>query len=276
MKHTFVRKTLAVSFFCILLSVDGQVGINTKKPQSTLDVNGNVSIRNEFRVGGTPNTQGNPGTNNQILVSQGTGNAPQWKTAKVDFYEEGQYRSTASMAISDNTGINFGNANLGDNITTSNLNEDITGTTPIWTEIPGLASSFSITYGVNEVNFVFQTGVEMSNINNDTSKYVRYMCGIFIDNKLQGMRAGQINGVPQKNQKTQSIFTLNYTLENLSVGTHTAKIGCRRMASTLYGTNLIPHFAIGRPTTDGTQISNNFMMSSALKYDVFEMVTVTL
>ncbi|MGG7468803.1 hypothetical protein ACVVIH_07615 [Chryseobacterium arthrosphaerae] len=38
------------------------------------------------------------------------------------------------------------------------------------------------------------------------------------------------------------------------------------MASTLYGTNLIPHFAIGRPTTDGTQISNNFMMSSALKY----------
>ncbi|QUY53671.1 hypothetical protein [Chryseobacterium arthrosphaerae] len=167
-------------FFCILLSVHGQVGINTKKPQSTLDVNGNASVRNEFRVGGTPNTQGNPGTNNQILVSQGTGNAPQWKTAKVDFYEEDQYRSTASMAISDDTGINFGNANLGDNITTSNLNEDITGTTRIWTEIPGLASSFSITYGVNEVNFVFQTGVEMSNINNDTSKCVRYMCGILL------------------------------------------------------------------------------------------------
>ncbi|MDM1556068.1 hypothetical protein PYS58_06665 [Chryseobacterium indologenes] len=43
MKHTFVRNTLAISLFYILLPV-----INIKKPQSILNVNGNVSVRNEF------------------------------------------------------------------------------------------------------------------------------------------------------------------------------------------------------------------------------------
>jgi len=47
-----------------------QVGINTAAPQSTLDVNGDITLRNELRVGGTKTTNGNPGTNNQILVSQ--------------------------------------------------------------------------------------------------------------------------------------------------------------------------------------------------------------
>ena len=59
----------------------GNVGINTVNPLETLHVNGSLQLTNELSVGGTGTTAGNVGTNGQILVSKGIGNAPAWTTA---------------------------------------------------------------------------------------------------------------------------------------------------------------------------------------------------
>lgn len=247
-----------------------QVGINTNSPKSTLDINGDLTIRNELKVGGTASTAGNPGQDKYLLVSQGTGEAPQWKASKVGFYEAGEYRIMDSRFTTDQTGINFGNLSIGDGIATSTTGETLTQTTPKWTEITGLATAFNIHNADNRINMTFQTGIEMSDIGNNDNQFVRFACGIFVDDRLVSLRSDQINGVYGKGNKNQSIFTLNYIIQNLAVGPHIAKVGCRRITSSSSGY----HFAIGRTTTDGTQVANNFMLGSLLKFDVNEKVIV--
>jgi hypothetical protein len=56
----------------IRIDVVGNVGIGNILPTEKLDVTGNVKFSGELK----PN--GNAGTNGQLLVSQGTGAAPQW------------------------------------------------------------------------------------------------------------------------------------------------------------------------------------------------------
>lgn len=259
-------------FFAVFIStiMFSQVGINTSAPQSMLDINGNVTLRNELRVSGTKTTDGISGTNNQILVSQGDNVAPQWKTSKLGFYELNEYRITDSNATTDEVGINFGNSSVGDGVTTSVVGQSINSTNPVWTEITGLASSFNVANAVNRTNFLFQTGLEMSDIGNTTDQYVRFACGVFIDGTLRAIRADQINGINNKGHKNQSIFTLNYTVNNLAAGNHTVRVACRRITSSSTGF----HFAIGRTTTDGTQVANNFMLKSILKFDVSEQVKI--
>ncbi|MDG4651132.1 hypothetical protein V2E39_08195 [Chryseobacterium arthrosphaerae] len=254
----------------VIFMARSQVGINTTNPRSTLDINGDLTIRNELKVGGTTGTAGVPGLNNYLLVSQGSGAAPQWKASKVGFYEAGEYRIMESRFTTDQVGINFGNLSIGDGVATSTTGETLTQTNPKWTEITGLATSFNINNADNRVNLSFQTGVEMSDIGNNDSQFVRFACGIFVDNNLVSLRSDQINGIYGKGNKNQSIFTLNYIIQNLPVGPHVAKVGCRRITSSSSGY----HFAIGRTTTDGTQVANNFMLNSILKFNVNEKVIV--
>jgi len=266
-----MKKVLvAILSIAIGFTARSQVGINTNHPQSTLDINGDLTIRNELKVGGTNSTAGNPGQDKYVLVSQGTGTAPQWKASKVGFYEAGEYRIMESRFTTDQTGINFGNLSIGDGIATSTTGETLTQVSPKWTEIAGLATAFNINNVDNRINLSFQTGVEMSDIGNNDNQFVRFACGIFVDDQLVSLRSDQINGVYGKGNKNQSIFTLNYIIQNLAVGPHIFKVGCRRITSSNNGY----HFAIGRTTTDGTQVANNFMLGSLLKFDINEKVIV--
>lgn len=284
-------KYKSLFFFLLFVTFNAQVGINTTSPKSTLDVNGTITLRNELRVGGTKTTTGNPGTANQILVSQGDNVAPVWKTSKLGFYEVDEYRITQSDAKINETGINFSNTVVSPVYQTSDINDPFAGASgatpkPAWSELPmkansaasATATTFKIDNPVNKVDFVFQTAVEMSNTGAATDQFVRYACGIFIDNQLKAVRADQINGVVGKGQKNQAIFTLKYVVENLPVKplvngvrpTYDVKVGCRRITSSTAGY----FFAVGAPTTDGTQVVNNFMMKSILKYDVTEQVKI--
>lgn len=251
-------------------TVNSQVGVNNSSPQSMLDVNGDITLRNELKVGGTKTLAGNPGTDNQILVSQGDNTAPLWRTSKLNFYEQGEYRITGSNATTDEVGINFSNTSGGDNVTTSPIGQNITSANPAWTQIPGLATTFTVGNITNSINVVFQTGVEMSDIGAVNDQFIRFVCGVFIDDQLAALRADQINGVNGKTRKNQSIFTLNYVITNISPGTHSAKVACRRITSSAAGY----HLAIGRTTTDGTQVASNFMLKSILKFDVSELVKI--
>lgn len=227
-------------------------------------------MRKELRTGGTTSTTGDFGLDKQLLVSQGNGAAPQWKTSKVGFFEAGEYRVMESHFTTDQTGIDFGNASIGDGIATSNTGETIGQVSPKWTEIPSLATTFKISNTDNRINLSFQTGVEMSDVGNNSNEFVRFACGIFVDDVLVSLRADQINGIRGKGNKNQSIFTLNYVIENIAEGSHTAKVSCRRITSSSSGYD----FSVGRTTTNGTQVANSFMLGSILKFDVNEKVSV--
>lgn len=71
--------SLTISFL-ISLFYYAQVGIKTDTPQKTLHVNGSLQVTNELNVGGNANTPGNAGTSGQVLVSNGTGQAPSWQS----------------------------------------------------------------------------------------------------------------------------------------------------------------------------------------------------
>lgn len=250
----------------ISISMSAQVGINTTAPKSTLDVNGDINLRNELRVGGTKTTLGNPGTDNQLLVSQGDNATPQWKTSKLSFYEQGEYRITGSNAITDDTGIDFGSA-LGDGVPKNTIGENLT---TAWSVINGLTTSLKVNDPTNRINLYFQTGVEMSDVGDNPDRFVRFACGIFLDDKLAALRADQINGIRLKGQRNQSIYTLNYVVNNITPGTHTAKVACRRITSSNAGYN----FTIGRSISATNQIANNFMLRSILKFDISELVKI--
>ncbi|MDH2208371.1 hypothetical protein N5J53_15280 [Empedobacter sp. GD03644] len=266
-----MKKTKAFSLLLFLSKfVSAQIGIGTEVPQSSLDVNGNIMLRKELKVGGSKTTDGNAGNYNDILVSQGDGSAPLWKNAKVGFYEDGEYRTTSSFINTSENGLLF-DINSNDGILTSSLGELLVSTSSKWKELsPDLSTKFTVDDPKNKINIMFQTGIESGNTGNATNQNIKFMCGIFVDNVLVALRADQIDGIPGKGASNQSIYTLNYTVNDVTTGEHTLKVGCRRISTT--GTNV--DLVIGRALNAST-VTNNFMLQSVLKFDVNELVKVT-
>ncbi|WP_312554722.1 hypothetical protein [Empedobacter brevis] len=268
-------KKSKVSYLLFSMStfVFSQVGIGTGAPQSSLDVNGNIMLRKELKVGGSKTTDGNAGSYNDILVSQGDGNAPLWKNSKVGFYEDGEYKTTSSFLTTSESGLTFSSTS-NDNIATSSLGELLVTSPPTtskWKELSStLSTKFSVEDPKNKINIMFQTGIESGNTGSATNQNIKFMCGIFIDNILVALRADQIDGITNKNVNNQSIYTLNYTVNDVTTGEHTLKVGCRRISSTT-GTNI--SLAIGQGL-DGS-VANSFMLQSVLKFDVSELVKIT-
>lgn len=259
MKHYFI-----LALICLCVFLRAQVGIDTENPQTELDVNGDVTLREELRIGGTPATQGNPGEFGQVLFSQDGSNLPVWKHVNVPFLEEGQIQLKYSYAVQDQVGIQFPNG-AGDGDDLSFLGETLNST---WTVIPGLETEIEVRRPVNKVSLFLQSGIEMPNVNTNSGRYVRYVCGIFMNEELVAVRGDQINGVYNKNRKNQEIYTLSYVLSDLEIGDYTLKVACRKVRTSTGNYSL----AIGRNLSAGTQIANNFMLSSNMKIDVMEYI----
>lgn len=73
-------KLLSVALLAMSLFTFAQVGIKTGTPQKTLHVNGSLQIVKEINVGGDGTTTGSSGTAGDFLSTNGTGNAPEWKS----------------------------------------------------------------------------------------------------------------------------------------------------------------------------------------------------
>lgn len=83
----------------------GNVGVNTETPQSRLDVNGSIQLRNELQVNGTAGTAG------QVYFSQGNAALNDWKPVNIPFLEDGQYQLVNTYAKRDQLGIDWIGAN---------------------------------------------------------------------------------------------------------------------------------------------------------------------
>lgn len=254
------------------LCVNAQVGIGTVSPKSTLDINGKTTLRKELRVGGTSGVPGNAGLNGQVLVSQGEGLPPVWKSLNVSFMEEGQYKLINSYLSSDQNGITgLSSAFAADGIYLNNVGDDITNTAKgKWIKIEGLKNTFTIKNGKNRLTYQFQTGVEMKAPVATTSQSVTFACGVFRNGKLVAVRPDKIvsNNNSEKSGIQDYIFTLNYTEQNVPVGVQVLEVACRKI-----NTSASSQFAVGRNVSDTNNVSNAFTLESIMKIDVIEYVT---
>lgn len=257
----------------LFVAFNAQVGINTKNPNAVLDVNGATFLRKELRVGGTSGLVGNAGLNGQVLVSQGEGLPPVWKSLSVSFVEEGQYKLVNSYLSSDQVGIsNFSSGIAADGIYPSNIGDDVTDISKgKWSIIAALENNFAIKNGINKLNYQFQTGIEMKAPSATTAQSITFTCGVFRNGKLVAVRPDKINS--NNNSEKQGfqnyIFTLNYSEQNVPVGNHKVEVACRKIDSS----NLNSEFTIGRNISNSNTNSNAFTLESVFKIDVFEYIT---
>lgn len=241
-----------------------QVGIGTNNPNAKLDVNGDVVLRNELKTGGTETVNGDPGSVDQVLVSQGEGQAPVWKSVNVPFMENAQYRLINTYIKNDQLGL----SSLTGHATsprTSSIGENITNSTT-WKKIDGLSTEIDVNVDKNKITYQIQTGIELLANENQT---VSFMCGIFKDNTLVAIRPSKIKSI--NNALTQGIFTLNYTETNSPKGKFNMTVACRVTSTT----NNANKLSIGVNISDSNKGSNAFALKSFFKTDIAELVTYT-
>ena len=275
---TFAVLIMKKTIYCcviglISLSFNAQVGIGTTKPKSSLDVSGKTTLRKELRVGGSSTQAGSAGLNGQVLVSQGEGLPPVWKTLNVTFVEEGQYKLINSYLSSDQTGItNLPDAASADIIYKNSVGDIITDASKgKWVKIANLDTNFTIKNAKNRLTYQFQTGVEIKAPATGTPESVRFTCGVFRNGALVAVRPDRIasNNNSGKLGLLDYIFTLNYAEQNVPVGTHKVEIACRKIDTS----NANAQFAIGRNVDGSNGASSAFTLESDMKIDVIEFVT---
>lgn len=249
-------------FLLVLLSVSNymaaQIGINTNEPRSLLDVNGDVTIRDKIYAGGSDSALGNPGMPGQVLVSGGANNPPMWKTLNIPQINPGDYYLIYTNAFFDNQGIVFGNTTSGNNLYTKGT--DIS-TLSRWQTIDGLTNPFEVYSNTNKIYITFEAVVQLEGSGTNTG--VDFACGVFVDNKLQGVRTSTAKRASASD--AFATFLMVIISDQLSEGIHQVKVACTRKQNI---GNYSGDFSVG--TNLGSNI-NEFVAQSSLKVEVYEV-----
>lgn len=221
------------------------------------------------------------------LILTGSANQSYYQVA-FEATGNGSGASAGRPNVLDNIIINSTAATNSYNSALSTTGELFNATNRFWTVIPGLDLPVTIKNGDNRVSLTFQTGVESrldpgNNTSAQAAGYIRYMCGLFrrtagqpiSSASLVAMRANQIDNFTQKTNenKSQSIFTLNYVVEDIPAGSYVFSTACRRLARSGAGTDATSLFSIGNAVNTGTTTTSDFMMNSVIKMDIIELVT---
>ncbi|MNT71405.1 hypothetical protein D3C72_2098860 [compost metagenome] len=104
---------------------------------------------------------------------------------------------------------------------------------------------------------------------------MRFLCGIFKDDKLIALRPDKIT-TAYSNTPTQYMFTLNYSEQNSPIGIYKMDVACRKVATTnvnnyfSIGSN-IPTYQSGTVTVANTG-SNSFALKSFFKTDITQLI----
>ncbi len=89
------------------LPLSAQIGINTPEPKAGLDVNGDLDLRGKIAVFNVMDNKLSEGTHDQVLVSQGEGYPPAWKTLRIPEYEPNKFYLIYNNSFSDRMGLNL-------------------------------------------------------------------------------------------------------------------------------------------------------------------------
>lgn len=266
-----MKKIISTLLLTTGLWVAAQVGINTNSPKAMLDVNGDVNLRNKIAVFDPATHTVSQGNNDQLLVSQGPGYPPIWKSLRIPEYESNKFYLIYNNSFSDDVGLTF---TVADESTLAQASRGATFTKgkslsslSNFKKITKLTQKIEVFSTQSKAYFQFETVVHTDFPKNGaTDTSIDYACGIFVDDQLINLR--------QRNIKASSAASTFFThtqigiVENLSKGEHNVSVACTRLAS--YG-------AADRKLTIGTKASDNlndFITQSSLKADVFEVPEV--
>lgn len=206
---------LIILLFGVILS-NAQVGINTRTPVNMLDINGDLNINKEIRMGGSDFVKGKVGAAGDIFHNNADLAVNDWKTIKVAD-GQGSMALFSMNTVSDKVGATFLGANGSTAPYTDNAVLDAT-----WTVLEGTVDTFSITNATNKVVFTFQTTAQKTGNTNSSASYA---CGIFVNNSLKAVRTDVLVG----GDGTNKIFNLNATLTNLPPQrNYTVKAACTK------------------------------------------------
>src|SRR5690606_12173687 len=234
-----------------------QVGIGTNDPQSTLDVNGSITIRDKIYAGGSDTSLGNPGTPGQVLVSAGEGDPPMWKTLNVPDIQPGDFYLIYTNAFFDETGLVFGSGTSG--ATLYARGTDINSMSG-WQTIDGLTRPFEVYSDTNKIYITYESVVQLSGTGANTG--VDFSCGVFVDDKLQGVRTSTAKR--GSSSHAFSTFFMVIIADQLTKGDHLVKVACTRSQNIYYNGS----FSVG---TNIEIIINQFLAQSSQKVEVYEV-----
>lgn len=223
-------------FLTLLISAGlpfyAQMGINTTQPKAGLDVNGDYNLRGKLVVLNATDNSLSEGTHDQVLVSQGEGYPPIWKTLRIPEYEPNKFYLIYNNSFSDRTGVTFSSseestiASRSATFTKNNAYGSFTG----FKKITGLSQQINVYSTESKTYFQFETVVQANfPANGSTDTSIDYACGIFVDDKLVNVR--------QRNLKASSASNTFIThnqigmVQDLSKGSHTVSVACSRLKS---------------------------------------------
>lgn len=244
--------------------LNAQVGVNTSTPRSDLDIQGPLTIRGHIRTAGTDQVKGSTGRNTNLLVSNGNGNAPEWKSLRIPVIKPNRFYLLFADSYSDRSGVR-------PTTVTGKTAYTYDMTLPSnWSTITGLTKDFTVTNSSSKVFFLYEAVVH----SNSATQYqgIDFACGIFVDNRLKGVRVADLHN-PTSTQYPFNTFTLVATTQTpLSVGTHQVKVACTRRENYAANSNTsAAAIGIGTNASNNTTNVNNFMAQSSLRVEVFEV-----
>ncbi|MBB6371626.1 hypothetical protein [Chryseobacterium shigense] len=265
-----MKHSISILFLAAGLSLSAQVGINTDSPNAKLDVNGDINFRDKISVLNVMDNTLSQGNNDQILVSQGEGYPPIWKSLRIPEYEPNKFYLIFNNSFSDKTGIKFTNnehSSIAAKNTAFTKGANISSL-PGFKKIAGLSQPISVFSTDSKTYFQFETVVQANlPVNGTPDISIDYACGIFVDDKLVNLR--------QRNLKASSAASTFIThnqigiVTNLSKGQHNVSVACSRLASYRTASDVVLAIGINADTN-----INSFITQSSLKVDVYEIPQV--
>lgn len=279
-----MKKILYLLTFITCVHSTAQIKISSNpdfNPSNSaeLAIDGSLTVRDKIYVGGSDVTLGNPGKPGQLLVSQGEGLPPRWRTLSVPSVEAGffyliynnaftDYNSSGTNGVDDDgEGLNVSNSNVTSNngpytLLTSRTNTMFSN----FQTIPGLTKTFDVYSSDNQVYITFEAVAQVATT--ETNQGVEFSCGIFAGGNTQASRT--LRGIRRitlqqtSNPSVFATFTQIALAQGLGVGTHTVEVACKRNANLggYSGT-----LRIGRAAVDNI---NNFVAKTSLKVEVYE------
>ncbi|MEN4759407.1 MULTISPECIES: hypothetical protein [unclassified Chryseobacterium] len=264
-----MKKIISILCISVGLSLSAQVGIKTEAPKSTLDVNGDTNLRGKLAVLNTVDNVLSEGANDQVLVSQGAGYPPIWKTLRIPEYEPNKFYLIFNNSFSDRTGVTFTSnevSNNGASRSTTLVKDATFASLNRFKKIPGLSQNFTVYSSDSKTYFQFETVVQATfPVNSSPDISIDYACGIFVDDKLVNLR--------QRNLKASSAASTFIThnqigmAANLDKGSHSVSVACSRLKSY----NSTATLGIGINVAANI---DDFITQSSLKVDVYEIPQV--